>query len=401
MPVPEGKQILVCWEIGGGLGHWYRILPLATRLRAHGFQVTVASRDPAGAAALLGPLGIPAAAAPGPPPLPGRQPLSLNYAQNLRRNGHGDLPWLKASLAGWLELFAAIRPHLVLAEHAPTALLAAQAARLPRVAVGTGFSLPPLASPMPSLHPWLSIPGQALAGAERQWLDGVNPALAPHGVKLESAADLFRGARTCLCAFPEFDHYGARAGGAHLGPVLHGPASGTVSWPGSRGGCFVYLGAGHPALARILETLERLRVPTLAHVRGPGDHPAARTSRHVRISAQPADLAAVARNCAFAITHAGANTACRLLLEGVPLLLAPVALEQTVLAYRLQAQGLARMMNPFDPRPAWEQAIAGLAEAGTLARSAQAFQRRHAAFDRQAPAAAVLRACREPEACPC
>src|SRR3989304_7797751 len=142
-------QVLCCWELGAGYGHLYRLLPIVRELIRAGHQVTVVSKDPQRAQSIFEPLGTPVISAPvwSAPSRP--FPLSINYSQNLFRNGYWHSPSLTQRVKGWLAVFDDSQPDFVLAEHAPTALLAARLANLPRGVTGTGFTLPPGLAPMP------------------------------------------------------------------------------------------------------------------------------------------------------------------------------------------------------------------------------------------------------------
>ena len=38
-------QIVCCWELGGGYGHIYRLLPIAKQFSLHGLQVVLVCKD--------------------------------------------------------------------------------------------------------------------------------------------------------------------------------------------------------------------------------------------------------------------------------------------------------------------------------------------------------------------
>ena len=59
-------------------------------------------------------------------------------------------------------MLAMLQPQVVVADYAPTALLAARACGIPRVTVGTGFALPRLSDPLPALRPWVPVDGAKL-----------------------------------------------------------------------------------------------------------------------------------------------------------------------------------------------------------------------------------------------
>lgn len=65
-----------------------------------------------------------------------------SYSELLSLMGHLDPAVLVGYLAAWRELFTSLSADLVIADHAPTALLAAHSLNLPACAIGTGFVLP-------------------------------------------------------------------------------------------------------------------------------------------------------------------------------------------------------------------------------------------------------------------
>jgi UDP:flavonoid glycosyltransferase YjiC (YdhE family) len=97
---------------------------------------------------------------------------------------------LRPHFEWWSEALRAVRPSVVVADYAPTALLAARAHGIPTVAVGAAFGLPPstldrfpdlLTPKQAALH---EPAGRELPAAEDNMLDCVNTTLAPLGVPM-------------------------------------------------------------------------------------------------------------------------------------------------------------------------------------------------------------------------
>jgi hypothetical protein len=87
-----------------------------------------------------------------------RLPPSLSYAEILNRVGYLDADDLTALLGGWQELLRMVKPDLMIAEHSPTALIAARLEGVRRVTLGTGFETPPRVAPIPAIQPWRKTP---------------------------------------------------------------------------------------------------------------------------------------------------------------------------------------------------------------------------------------------------
>lgn len=281
-------------------------------------------------------------------------PLSQTYAENLSRNGYWHKDSLQDQLKGWLALLEDCRPDLILAEHAPSALLAARHANLPRAAIGTGFTIPPLEEPMPGFQPWFALPKQYLQESEQAFLDCVNTVLRELGAApLHAVADIFEGAVRFLCTFPELDHYGVRADAAYCGPVIYTPQDRKESWTSNaRDNVFIYLHANNPFFRPIIARIKEMQQPTVAFVPGLSDD-----ERHslqagtLTIVNDPVNLKAAASHCQLMICHGGHNAGTLMLLAGVPLLICPSQLEQAIWAYRICEQGLGVMFNYFDSHP--------------------------------------------------
>ena len=388
------SRILLCWELGGNLGHLMRLLPVARGLRLRGHEVIWAlpGNQPQ-ALALVQAEGF--AGMLGPAWSTGRRDASLSqtYGQNLLRNGYHHRESLAQHLLAWRGLIQALKPDRLIAEHAPTALLATRATGLPRVAMGTGFSLPPPASPMPGLAPWFSLPPNRLQEHETTFLETVNPALAAAGMaSLGQVAEIFAETIPCLCTWAEFDHYPARADAAYLGPVIHSAEGCEPLWPAAgRQNGFVYLRAGHRLFPQLMAALERLGLPVLAFVpdfqgteglQGAG----------IRITRRPLDLRELEQHCRFAVTEGGHNTGIQMLLKGIPTLLCPAQLEQAIWSYQLQARGLCDMISLFDPSPDLPGKLARL-ETLASAEPLNNLVRRHAGAEPERTLHQILEQC--------
>jgi len=376
-------RVLCAWELGGGTGHLYRLAAVANGLRARGHEVVFALRDLASAAPILG--GDHAGILQAPVWLhPSSLPPAANYAELLDRVGYLDAGPLATLIGAWARLLDAVAPDFLVADHAPTALLAARLAGLRRAAVGTGFVIPPPVSPLPSIQPWRAFAPERLARAEAGVLDRVNRAVAAlGGARLARLADIFEGCAPLFCTFAELDHYGPRAGGRYVGPLVAPTRRGAVRWPRGDGPrVFVYYRARHAGFAALFDALGKLGATVLAVI---DDADEAVIQRHggpsVAIARDHLDLAAAAREARFAICHAGHGAVIELLRGGCPVLMVPVVVEQALLAHRATRAGLGLAIGARRPADEFSAAMTRMLETPALAENARAFAARHAGHD--------------------
>ena len=153
------SRILMAWELGANFGHVARLAPIAEQLRAAGHEVVFAVRDLKAAAEILGPRGF--AFVQAPVIHAGRRPARapVNHAEMLSLEGYSDQAAAWGMVSGWITLVRTFRADAMVADYAPGALVAGRILGLPRAQIGTGFEIPPLASPMPSIRSWEAADG--------------------------------------------------------------------------------------------------------------------------------------------------------------------------------------------------------------------------------------------------
>ncbi len=234
--------------------------------------------------------------------------LSLNYAQNLLRNGFWHTPSLQSRLRQWLDLFDTFQPDVILAEHAPSALLAARLAGLKCAAIGTGFSVPPSMSPMPSIQPWFSVPQDSLLKIENEFLALVNPVLEKLGGNpLKVVADIFQDVECFLCTFPELDHYGSRPHKSYYGPIVYSPPQQKPDWPpGKFDKVFLYMRTTNRYLKLVLDQLRQMTLSILAFIPDLTEKELiALQQTNLRITTKPVDLKQAVKECKLMISQGG------------------------------------------------------------------------------------------------
>ncbi len=376
-------HIHLAWELGGGLGHAGRLKMLARVLLARGHRVTMSLRDLGRTERVLADLPVPRFQA----PLwlhrtEGLPPHQASLAEVLLPAGYLEVPGLAGLVGGWRALFGHIAPHLVVADYAPTALLAARSLGIRSCAVGIGFTLPPPDRPLPCLRDWETVTPQRLASAEEQVLNAANTVLELHGAPpLPNAARLLLGDAALLSTWPEFDHYGRTAHAATwYGPVYMALGGAAPAWPAGQGPrVFAYLKHGHPAHAAVLRALadEGCRVlcylPEVAGCRAvPVDSPL------IRYAPQPVALDAALAAADLCVSHAGEAMLAQALEAGVPVLMLPMQLEQFLAARRVEAWGGGVSAARMQPDGDWRTVVRTLLDDGRYRAAAAAFAQQRA-----------------------
>ena len=379
-------SILYAWEFGANLGHVGAFMPLARALRDAGHDVHWMVTQPAVVGDFLAGEGfdwlaaptMPEAVRPGPP---------LTYADILLRFGYADPRALFGLVGGWREAIRLTGAQLVLADHAPTALLAARTLGIPVMLFSNGFTAPPRRSPLPNMRPWSPVPEQALSQLDLTALFAVNSVLARHHcAQMQHLADLFDVAEEALVTFPELDHYADRGPGRYWGSLPSAGAGQHAIWPaGKATRLFAYLRPESPHHEAVLAALQALGHPAVVYFPNMPPALAARyAAPHVAFLDHPADIEQMTREADVAITYASLATTTAFLLAGKPLLLLPGHLEQFMVARRVEEMGAGRLVNPEQPPGDLRAVLADLIDNPSWHGNAQAFAAKYAAFDQQA-----------------
>jgi UDP:flavonoid glycosyltransferase YjiC (YdhE family) len=375
-------KIFYAWEIGEDLGHITQFLPLALELRRRGHDIVTALRELPRAESTMGRHGIMMLQAPiwhGTLLNPPQPPIS--YAEMLFFFGYLDASRLTAMIRGWTGLISLVNPDIVIADHAPTALIAARVLGIPSTTIGPGFLLPPATTPLPNLRPWSNVSPERLMQSEQRVLTTINAAMETLSARpLERLADIFACAKHFLTTFAELDPFPSRHPLQYYGPIL-APANGAVpQWPqGSGPRVFAYLKPHYQEVEAALGALAASGCRTAAFVAGLSAEVLARIQNTTTaISQTPYDIKRAAAECDFGVCHAGHGTTCELLLNGKPLLLLPTQLEQYLTAKRVSDAGAGIIVDRENPQKDFKSAVSQIISNPYLAKQAREFARRYA-----------------------
>jgi UDP:flavonoid glycosyltransferase YjiC (YdhE family) len=240
-----------------------------------------------------------------------------------------------------------MQPHVVVAQYAPVAQVAARLSGLPCLTLNTGFEYPPCEAPFPRLRSNIKLTRKQLLDREveiLQYVNGIN--LREGHFSCNSLQEVFKSDINLLATFPEMDHYRQRRNGCYIGPISMLDNGVTLRWR-KRGSLriFVYL-RPFPGIVAILEGLAGSGADVIAHIPGLDTRiRALYTNTSIRIADSTVRMSDILADMDVAITHAGHGTACAVLLAGVPLLMIPTTIEQWLTSCNIEALGAGISMK--------------------------------------------------------
>ncbi|WP_310383521.1 glycosyltransferase [Roseateles sp.] len=322
-----------------------------------------------------------------------------SYVELLFHAGYLDARRLLSLVQAWRNLFASIQPQLLLADHAPTAQLAARTlGGMATAVMGTGFFIPPAVAPLPSFREWERVDPARLAQTEARALATCNALLAQfEAAPLTALHDLVAADQQFLLTWPELDHYGAADGGSpgrqhaqYWGPLPARDQDGPAVWPvlpmtatatePDRPRLFAYLKGEYGGVERVLQCLRAGPWLSLVHVTGLRPDMRQRfTHANLAFSDGPVAMAAALSQAQAVLCHAGSGTVCSALQAGVPVLMLPMHAEQLLFARRVKAAQAGHYVLEADLAKQLPAALQQVLVAGALRTGAQALAARHGA----------------------
>ena len=360
-------KVVYAWELGLNFGHVGSFASVHQQLITQGVQVRCVLREPSAGVAFGFTEIQPAPSAPKTALAKAALALAaatpeapLSFSQILLQNNWDDAQVLLRLVEQWREhLFDS---KVLVADFAPTALLAARTLNLPALVFGNGFSMPSLTAPIPALRPWQTVPVEILQALDAQVLQTANQVLEKFKAPLlASVADLFRVAENRICSVPELDRYPsaerrywgviepADSGLEAMFPAPSSPTSPPITphlspQPLLPRRIFAYLRPEHLHLDVLLNGLAVSGAALFAFIPSPAVAQI-KTPPHVKLVNQPVNLHSVARQ-ADLVVCSGYNTPAAMLLAGIPVLSIPTQIEQFLLSRRIEEHGLGLTLRP-------------------------------------------------------
>lgn len=348
MPLP---RILFAWEAGENFGHVSKIAEVARCLTGRA-EVLAAVRNPIALRQIAPDLPVtvlPAPAAPPHAPMAGED-AGRSYPDVLRHIGWSSPETLSPLLEAWRNLFALAQPDVLVAQAAPTALLAAQGLGLRTAMFGSGFDAPPRAHPMPSFYHWDKAANTPPVDREAKVLEVANRVLDNVGApQLQRFCDLLQTDAYLLATFAEIDHYSPRTAfeptpPPYLGQLFTLNQGAQMTWrPKARRRILAYLRPRTSPFEAAVKALARLDGTHDIILAAPGA--SAQLAERlqptaIRLCSGPVRLDQLLAECDLGISHASNGMAAVFAMAGAPQLCLPTHAEQIMVAYAIARQKL-------------------------------------------------------------
>ena len=349
-------KILFTWELGAGSGHVAPYLNLVKYLEGEGHQIYHALRYLNRAQQFFNDTNVTFLQAPATfIATKDRVKVSNSYARIIHNAGYSDVDMLTALIKSWRNLYDLIKPEVIIFDYSPTAMLAARDMDTRRIAIGTGFHLPPDKKPIPSLTEAFGKgeDQESLQKFEDNLVHHINESLSNNNLSpLNQFSELFSVDLKLFRTYMEMDHYKGRGEANYLGVLKSAPGV-KPEWPAASGPrVFAYL-KSFKTLPVLFNILNRRKFPTLVYGDGiPEKIIKQAASDTLKFSMKPLDMTAIGQTADIAICNAGHSASCELLLSGVPMLLLPLNLEQHLVAHNVTIWGPVFLHPNFIPK-AW------------------------------------------------
>lgn len=380
------KRVAFCWELGGNYGHITSFLPFYRELIKAGIAVDFIIRDLGFAHQLLGEQGIRYVQAPLPRDEHGAQINTYTYTDLLAQIGYLDEGRLISYVSAWRDLFALLAADLIIADHAPTALLAARTLGVPATMFGSGFFNPPIQDPMPVFHVWSNVPDAVAHKHNEPVLATMNAVLAYFECpELEAVSDLFDVEERFLCTAPELDHYFNREGDEYWGPYFIEDIGIEPRWPDVEGPkIFAYVTPKIKNMEYFLDQLQQVAGSKLVHVPRASTELIERfAASDFRIESEPVRMGELLKAANMVINQAGVGTVSACALAGVRQVLIPTQLEQRMVCKKLVSLGLAYGVDPEQPKPDYKGVIEKALTCVLLGEKVRQFHHKYFGFSQQ------------------
>lgn len=341
------RHLVFCWEFGEAYGHIAGFIDIAKQLKQAGVKVSwiVRHLDYVHLITEMDEQSLIFQAPVAKNSNTKKEP-TLNYSQLISFLGYANQQGLLNRIIAWRTLLSHLQADLIVADHAPTALLAARTLGIKRTLLGTGFFSPPRSAISPAYTVFAKPDDSKLQALDKQVIETINHSLQHFECQpIQAVADIFAVAEDFLCTFPELDHYPERVEANYWGSRFSVSMGQPQQFETNKYKVFVYLKGDTRHLGAVLTTLNQMDAEVLVHIPHSDSQGLHASYPQLRFYPQPVQMASILPDADLIVCNAGHGTLSAALLAGVPLVLLPLQLEQMILARRLAEQGLCKQIT--------------------------------------------------------
>jgi len=395
------SRISYCWELGGGYGHLTSFKPLADTLNSRGHTVTAFIRETKHASKFFDRNEVEYFEAPAYKAATKDNSVTVSYADILKRCGYSSTQSILSFVEQWRKKFQQSDTELIIADHSPTALIAARSLNIPATLFGTGFYAPPSIYPMPTITPWVNTNNTLLCEIEDEVVEIINNVLRHYNSKpLDYLYQLFDVEENFLCTLPELDHYEGREPDVYWGPQYSDDsgidaADVSSAWLNdTERKVFIYTNSNYKYKDNLLSSLSSINADFLVHCANISNKEIEEYSAtNVTFSIAPVSIKSIKNTADLVVCHSGHGMVAASLMLGIPLFLIPTQLEQAILAEKLKFYKFADLVKIPDSAPDFVSKIHGVLDNSVYKEQAVKFSKHYGGFNQQYLCEEVALAC--------
>lgn len=338
---------LICWELGGNLGHISPIIEFSKQLLNKGYRVVIAAKDLHHQDLFQHP-ELTWIQAPQLPIVPVYDSPSCCFAETLLRLGYDDSAKISDSIRAWLYLYQGIQPDLTFFDFSPSAQLAFHNKSCEKILIGSTFTDPVNYENICGLYD--ANKTDAARKIQSQLLENINQACSENQIdKLQQLSDVYTNLNGRIYfTIEELDHFPNRLSSekqffvGNIGIQSTNPPS----WPETphvQKKIFAYI-ALDKFSNTLIQGLAQSNQSCLICVKSDFEAPNILPD-NIKIIDKAVNIESIKSDCDLIITNASANLATEITMAGIPHLVWPTMLEQKLLSYGLIAKKLARLLD--------------------------------------------------------
>lgn len=369
------KHLVFCWEFGEGYGHVAGFKKIAEELKRSGVKVSWILRHLDYAHIVRASEDDLVFQAPHTRSSNVNHESTLSYSHMLSFLGYANPPLLLNLVSAWRQLLILLDADMIVADHAPSALIAAKTLRLKRTMIGTGFFSPPRLDVLPQFAVFPAQQEQKLKAFDQEFVKSVNHCLTHFDVEpIQKAADIFSVDEDFLCTFAELDHYPNRPNAQYWGARFSNDMGEQVRFKTNKFRIFVYMHERSKQYQNVMSSLANINAEVIAHIPKIELVQANQSYPSIQFCENPANMASVFEQANLVVCNGGHGTVAATLLAGVKVLMVPMQLEQLMLSHLLTKRGLGANLSITESEPRVREMFEHLISETRIKQNVERFQ---------------------------